>query len=109
MKPKGSKQFYSIGEVASMFRVNTSALRYWEKEFKEISPDRDLRGNRIYQEKDIKIIRSIHTLLKEKKYKTKGAEKLLTEERKITDNKKLLLDKLHVIKEELQKLKKVTS
>ena len=60
------KRYYSIGEVAKAFGVNTSLLRYWEKEFKQIQPKKKLSGVRKFTPGDIENIQLIYHLLKEK-------------------------------------------
>jgi DNA-binding transcriptional MerR regulator len=77
------KMFYSIGEVAEMFNVNTSLLRFWEKEFSTILDlSKDSRGNRQYTVQDISKIRVLHNLVKEQGYTLEGAKKHLKENKK---------------------------
>ena len=70
-----SKLYYPIGEVAKMFSVNTSLIRFWEKEFDIIKPKKNSRGNRIFTKNDVDNIMLIHHLLKEKKFTIAGAKK----------------------------------
>lgn len=97
--------YYSIGEVAEMFEVNASTLRFWEKEFKQIKPDKNRQGKRLYSVKDIENIKLIHHLVKEKGFTLKGAKSKLQS----TANKESLIievkDRLQVIYQELKKLK----
>lgn len=72
------KQYFSISEVAQMFGVNASLLRFWEKEFKQIQPKTNARGKRSYRQKDIEVIRSIYVLVKEQGFTLEGAKKSLT-------------------------------
>ncbi len=72
------KQYFSISEVAQMFGVNASLLRFWEKEFKQIQPKTNARGKRSYRKKDIEVIRSIYVLVKEQGFTLEGAKKALT-------------------------------
>ena len=72
------KQYFSISEVAHMFGVNASLLRFWEKEFKQIQPKTNARGKRSYCLKDIEVIRSIYVLVKEQGFTLEGAKKALT-------------------------------
>ena len=62
------KLFYTIGEVASMFNVNTSLIRFWEKEFDIIKPQKNKKGNRLFTKKDIDNFHIIFHLVKEKGY-----------------------------------------
>ena len=80
-----SKQYYPISEVAKMFQVNVSLLRYWEKEFDIIKPRKNRKGDRLFRPEDIKNIRLIHFLLKEKKYTIKGAIHFLKNGKKIEE------------------------
>lgn len=73
------KLYYSIGEVASMFNVNTSHIRFWSKEFDVIRPATNKKGNRMYTQSDIENFRKIYHLVKEKGYTLKGAKSELRE------------------------------
>ena len=68
------KLFYTIGEVASMFNVNTSLIRFWEKEFDIIKPQKNKKGNRLFTKKDIDNFHIIFHLVKEKGYTLEGAK-----------------------------------
>ena len=72
------KQYFSISEVAQMFGVNASLLRFWGKEFKQIQPKTNARGKRSYRQKDIEVIHSIYVLVKEQGFTLEGAKKALT-------------------------------
>jgi len=76
------KLFYSIGEVAKMFDVNTSLIRFWEKEFSVIRPKKNKKGNRLFTPKDIDNFHLIYHLVKEKGYTLKGAKETLALENK---------------------------
>lgn len=80
-----SKQYYPISEVASMFGVNISLLRYWEKEFDIIKPRKNRKGDRLFRPADIKNLKIIYHLLKEKKYTIKGAKDFLKKGNKVTE------------------------
>lgn len=71
------KLYFSIGEVADMFDVNTSLIRFWEKEFPQLHPKKNTRGNRVYSKKDLELFRKIHHLVKEKGYTLDGAKNAL--------------------------------
>lgn len=71
------KLYYSIGEVADMFKVNTSLLRYWEKEFTMLHPKKNLKGERHYTKKDIEAFRVVYHLVKEKGFTLNGAKQYL--------------------------------
>ncbi|NOR87955.1 MAG: MerR family transcriptional regulator [Bacteroidales bacterium] len=75
-----NKLYYSIGEVANMFEVNTSLIRFWEKEFTVIRPKKNKKGNRMFTQKDVDNFHLIFHLVKEKGYTLKGAKESLTQE-----------------------------
>lgn len=95
------KLYYTIGEVSEMLNVNQSLLRYWETEFKTISPKRSPKGTRYYSQKDIKEIQLIQFLLKERKLKIEGAKQVLKNNRENTVRMKQAIDRLKSIKAEL--------
>ena len=102
---KELKMYYSIGEVAKMFNVNESLLRYWEKEFPLISP-RKVGGNvRQYRKEDIDNIRLIYHLVKEKGMTLQGAKNRLKTNREQTVNTTEILDKLKSLRKELVELR----
>lgn len=74
-----TKLYYSIGEVAEMFDVNTSLIRFWEKEFSAIKPKKNNKGNRLFTVKDILTIDQIYELVKEEGHTLDGARKSLRE------------------------------
>lgn len=73
------KLYYSIGEVAQMFNVNTSHIRFWSKEFEVIRPATNKKGNRLYTQADIENFKKIYHLVKEKGFTLKGAKSELKE------------------------------
>jgi len=85
------KLYYSIGEVAEMFDVNASLIRFWEKEFELLKPRKNKKGNRLYTHKDIETFHLIYHLVKEKGFTLQGAkEKLLLPEAEIDKNIEIL-------------------
>lgn len=72
-----SKLYYSIGEVSKMFDVNTSLIRFWEKEFDIIKPKKNKKGNRLFTKNDIDNFHIIFHLVKERGYTLDGAKKKL--------------------------------
>lgn len=99
------KRYYSIGEVAKAFDVNTSLLRYWEKEFKQIQPQKKTSGIRKYTPTDIENIQLIHHLLKEKGMTLEGAKNHLKVAKDKEKNKINLLNRLENIKTQLVALR----
>lgn len=80
-----NKLYYSIGEVADIFGVNASLIRFWEKEFDVIKPKKNAKGDRKFTPKDIEIIHRIHGLVKIKGYTLEGAKKNLKSRNKSTE------------------------
>ena len=71
------RKYYSIGEVARFLNVNTSLIRFWEKEFNQISPKKKNSGARKFTKSDVEILQVIYSLLKEKKMTIDGAKRHL--------------------------------
>ena len=69
-----TKPFYSITETAKMLNVNASLLRYWEKEFKQIKPYKNKKGDRFFRPEDIEVIQTIYNLTKVKGFTLQGAK-----------------------------------
>lgn len=108
MKSLANKKiYYSIGEVAELFGVNESLLRFWEKEFpKQIAPKKTVKGTRQYTEQDIENIRLVYHLVKERKMSLSGArESLRVSGGKIVE-KVQVIDRLKAIRDELAAMKK---
>lgn len=106
-----TKLYYSIGEVAEMFQVNTSLIRFWEKEFNVISPKKSKKGNRMFTPKDIENFNKIYQLVKTRGYTLDGAKKALKSKEPLPMNgeshnsNKEIVSKLEEIKEKLLKLR----
>ena len=83
---KVEKLYYSIGEVAEMFNVNASLIRYWENEFDIIKPKKNKKGNRFFTTEDIENFNIIYYLVKELGLTLKGAKKKLKENKENTIN-----------------------
>lgn len=78
MKDFGLKKlYYSISEVSKLTGLEQYILRYWETEFEQLKPSKNRAGNRIYTNKDIKLILEIKKLLRDEKYTIEGAKKIL--------------------------------
>jgi len=99
------KLYYSIGEVAKAFGVNTSLIRFWEKEFDEIKPKKNAKGNRKFTPQDVKNLELIYHLVKERGFTLEGAKTHLKEEKKKTLTNFEIIRKLEGIKAELIKIK----
>ena len=104
---KNLKLYYSIREVAEMFGLNESTLRYWEQEFPFLRPKTSGPSKvRQYAEKDIEQIRLIHNLVKVRGFKISAAKKMINANRKGADKTAEVLSSLTDIRSELQSLKK---
>lgn len=96
---------YTIKEVAQMFDVKQSMLRYWEKKFPSIKPIKTENGARRYRKEDIDEIRLIYYLLKEKKLTLPGAKQKLKENRENIIRTEEIASRLGIVRDELMKLK----
>jgi DNA-binding transcriptional MerR regulator len=76
------KLYYTIGEVSEMFQVNTSLVRFWEKEFDILKPKKNKKGNRLFTPEDLDNFKIIHNLVKEQGLTLEGAKKYLKENKK---------------------------
>ncbi|WP_416444783.1 MerR family transcriptional regulator [Leeuwenhoekiella sp. A16] len=99
------KLYYSIGEVARAFDVNTSLIRFWEKEFDALKPKKNAKGNRKFTPEDIKNLELIFHLVKERGFTLEGAKTHLKENKRNTLDKFQLIRKLETIKAQLNDLK----
>ena len=98
------KQYYAIGEVAEMFRVNQSLLRYWENEFDILQPRKNRKGDRFFRPVDIKNLQLIHDLLRRRKFTIEGAKDYLKQNKK-AEQKFALIESLQRIRAFLHELK----
>ena len=103
---KELKLYYSIGEVAKMFNVNESLLRFWEKEFPFITPKKAGGNVRQYRKEDIENIRLVYHLVKEKGMTLPGARQRLKDNKEATVRNYEIVNRLKGIKEELLAIKK---
>lgn len=99
------KRYYSIGEVAGAFKVNTSLIRFWEKEFDAIKPKKNAKGNRKFTPEDIRNLELIFHLVKERGFTLEGAKIHLKEEKQKTLHNFEIIRKLEGIKAKLTDLK----
>lgn len=97
--------YYSIGEVAKLFDVSTSLIRFWEKEFSIINPQKNKNGIRQYRTKDLESFNLIYNLVKERKFTLEGAKNKLVKGIEPEMDKTDVLQKLNYIRAELLKLK----
>ena len=99
------KLYYSIGEVADIFEVNVSLIRFWEKEFDILKPKKNKKGNRMFKTKDLDNLKIIYHLVKERGYTLEGAKKKLKENKEDTINNIQIVNRLKDIRQFLIELK----
>ncbi|WP_297271807.1 MerR family transcriptional regulator [uncultured Bacteroides sp.] len=100
-KDKKLKIYYSISEVAQMFNVNESTLRFWEKEFLQLNPKKAGRGVRQYKAEDIEVVKLIHYLVKERGMTLPGARQRMKNNKETTMRNFEVVERLKAIREEL--------
>lgn len=103
---KNVKLYYSIKEVAAMFDVRESTLRYWETEFPLLKPKTVGQNVRQYTDKDIEQIRVIHNLVKVRGFKIQAARKMLVKNRAGVDKSSDILATLISVRDDLKELKR---
>ncbi len=104
-KKEIEKLFYSIGEVSNILKVNVSLIRFWEKEFDNLKPRKNKKGNRLFTKKDLDSLKLIFFLVKEKGFTIKGAKKVLKNNKTHLEENIVLKDKLTEIKDFLISLR----
>ncbi|MDZ4839712.1 MAG: MerR family transcriptional regulator [Bacteroidota bacterium] len=117
MDELGTKAYYKISEVAELLGVNTSLLRYWEKEFPQISPLKTASKRRVYNAKDIQLLRNIQYLVKVEKHTLAGAKKILNSKKTKIDSQlettqlinkmRLIVKKLEILRDNLHNINNV--
>ena len=96
------KLFYSISEVAEMFQVNQSNLRFWEKEFKQLHPKRSDKGTRFYSPDDVQVIKQIIFLVNEQKLTLDGARRKMSQKKDLVAKQQEVVERLKLIRDELK-------
>ena len=99
------KIYYPIGEIAEMFKVNTSLIRFWEKEFDIIKPQKNKKGNRLFTQKDVDNLHTIYHLVKERGYTLKGAKEFLKKNPESVTRDLEILKSLKNVKTFLEEIK----
>ena len=100
------KRYYSIGELAKAFDVNASLIRFWEKEFDILKPKKNAKGNRMFTPEDVKNLKIIFHLVKDRGFTLDGAKEYLKNKPKESLNNFELIEKLESIKTTLLNIKK---
>jgi len=99
------KLYYSIGEVAEMFTVAPSLIRFWETEFDIIKPKKNRKGNRQFTKEDIDNVRTIYHLVKEKGFTLQGAKEMLRNDSQAVKDKMEMMDSLRNVRKFLVELR----
>mgnify|MGYP006136339171 CR=1 FL=1 len=100
------KLYYSIGEAAEILNVNTSLIRFWEKEFPILKPKKNKKGNRQFTKDDIENLKMIYHLVKERGFTLQGAKEKLKKGKGTTKKEVDIVDSLEKVKSFLLDLKK---
>lgn len=98
------KRYYSIGEVAELFDVSRSLIRYWESEFDNIRPQKNARGERRYTKSNIEQIKLVYELVKERGFTIAGAKQELKERREQRRERDVVVARLKELRGFLEKL-----
>ena len=107
MADDSRKLFYSIGEVAAIFHVNESTLRFWEKEFQQqITPHKNAKGTRSYTEENIETLKVIYNLVRVQGLTLAGAKKKLKENKSSLIKENEIRTRLLFVQEELKSIQK---
>ena len=99
------KLYYSIGEVAEIFNVAPSLIRFWESEFDIIKPKKNRKGNRQFTREDIDNVRTIYHLVKEKGFTLQGAKEMLRNDSQAVKDKMEMIDSLRSVRSFLIELR----
>jgi len=100
------KLYFSIGEAAEILNVNTSLIRFWEKEFPILKPKKNKKGNRQFTKEDIENLKMIYHLVKERGFTLHGAKEKLKKGKTTTKREVDIVDSLERVKNFLLDLKK---
>lgn len=99
------KMYYSIGEVAKLFQVNPSLIRFWENEFDILQPKKNKKGNRLFTPEDLENLKVIFHLVKEKGYTLQGAKEAMKSGSKEIKETQKVIDSLATLKAFLLEIK----
>ena len=100
-----TKLYYSIGEVAELFDVSPSLVRYWESEFTYLKPQKNSKGDRRFTKQNIDQLNTIYHLVKEKGYTLEGAKREIKEKRKEIKRQQEVIQRLNKLKKGLEGLR----
>lgn len=100
------KLYYSMGEVAEMFGVNQSQIRFYEKEFEILKPKKNRKGNRLFRNEDVENLKIIFNLVKDKGYTLQGAKDYLKNNHKEAQERQKIIESLENMRSFLLEVKK---
>lgn len=100
------KLYYTIGEVSEMFGVNTSLIRFWDKEFDILQPKKNKKGNRLFRPEDVENLKVIYHLVKERGYTLQGAREKLRDNKGDVSENVAIVERLREIRAFLTEVKK---
>jgi DNA-binding transcriptional MerR regulator len=98
------KRYYSIGEVAKQLDVNTSLIRFWENEFAHIKPNKNSRGDRRFTKENIRQLREVYHLVRERGFTLEGARREIGNRQQPRAGKQEIIDRLTEVKRRLENL-----
>ena len=102
---KIEKVYYTIGEVSDLFEVNPSLIRFWEKEFDIIKPQKNKKGNRLFTRQDLDNLKIIYHLVKERGYTLQGAREKIKQNKEGIEKNVEIIDSLQQIRQYLLDIK----
>ena len=101
------KLYYTIGEVSEMLGESSSLVRFWTNSFSRyLKPKRNAKGNRLYTQEEIEVLKQIHLLVKVQGMTLDGAAKKMSSDKKAVDGKVKVLESLKSIREQLDEVRK---
>ena len=98
------KRYYSIGEVATKLEVNTSLIRFWENEFAHIKPNKNSRGDRRFTKENIRQLREVYHLVRERGFTLEGARREIASNNEPRADKQEIIDRLREVRRRLAEL-----
>lgn len=99
------KRYYTIGEVAELFDIKASVIRFWETEFDFLNPHKTAKGDRRFTKTNLEQLQLIHHLLKERGFTLEGAKKEITAQKKTLGDQLAAIDRLKAVKKRLIELR----
>ncbi|WP_420459758.1 MerR family transcriptional regulator [Neolewinella sp.] len=98
------KRYYSIGEVANKLEVNTSLIRFWENEFAHIKPNKNSRGDRRFTKENIRQLREVYHLVRERGFTLEGARREIASQSEPQPDKQEIIERLREVRRRLEAL-----